>query len=45
MLHNYSNIEYETPELSFVEVAVEEGFAISDSSIEDLGGEKEEIEW
>ena len=41
-----SNIaQYESPELSLCEVAVEVGFSLSYSSLENIGGEKEEIDW
>ena len=41
-----SNIaQYESPELGLCEVSVEAGFSLSGSSLENIGGEKEEIDW
>ena len=37
--------QYESPELSVVAIAVEAGFSLSNSTLENIGGEKEEIEW
>ena len=45
MLQNFSNVQYESPELSFVMVAVEAGFSLSDPMLEEIGGEKEELIW
>ena len=36
---------YASPELSVVEVMVEAGFSLSNPVLENIGGEKEEIEW
>ena len=44
MENNTSN--YLTPSLEICEVEIEKGFALSDgSSIEDIGGRNEELEW
>ena len=45
MKTNVKKEQYESPELSSVEVAVEAGFGLSDPTLEDIGGEKEEVEW
>ena len=45
MLQNFSNAQYEAPELSFVVVAVEVGFSLSNPMLEEIYGEKEEIVW
>lgn len=45
MLQKFSNVQYESPELSFVVVVVEAGFSLSDPMLEEIYGEKEEIVW
>lgn len=45
MSYNLCNAKYETPELSVVAVAVDAGFSLSDSTLENIWGENEEIEW
>lgn len=43
MLRIVSIEQYEAPKIDVLEIAVEAGF--SESMLEDVGGEKEEIEW
>lgn len=38
-------VQYESPELNLCEVAVEAGFSLSNPTLENIGGEKEEMEW
>ena len=45
MLKNVKAVQYESPELSVVVVAVEAGFSQSEPTLENVGGEKEEVEW
>ena len=45
MIQNVSTVQYESPELSFMVVAVEAGFSLSDPFLENIDGEKEEIIW
>ena len=43
MLRIVSAEQYEAPKLDVLEIAVEAGF--SGSTLENIGGEKEEIDW
>ena len=38
-------VQYESPELNVCEVDVEAGFSLSNSTLENIGGEKEEMDW
>ena len=45
MPKNVNALQYESPELNVVAIAVEAGFSLSNSMLENIGGEKEEIDW
>lgn len=45
MWRNVNMVQYESPELDVVAVTVEVGFSLSDPTLENIDGEKEEIEW
>lgn len=38
-------VQYESPELNVCEVDVEAGFSLSSPTLENIGGEKEEMDW
>lgn len=45
MQKNVNKLQYESPDLTLVAVTVEVGFSLSDPTLENIGGEKEEVEW
>lgn len=45
MPKNVNALQYESPELNVVAIAVEAGFSLSNPTLENIGGEKEEMDW
>ena len=45
MIQKFDSVHYDAPTLYVVAVAIEAGFSLSDSSLENIGEEREDMEW
>ena len=45
MVDNRDIVQYESPELNVCEVYVEAVISLSNPTLENIGGEKEEMDW